>query len=177
MKKSVPVSSTLSPVPNLMITVGDMTDSNIITIAWAGVINSSPFRVYISVQPPRHSYEILNNTKEFVINLVPKDMIRASAWCGSHSGRDYDKFAQTGLTKQKADKVACPLIAECPVNLECKVFETKDLGTHRMFMADVVATHVEKKYLKGDRIMFDEMDLSCYLTNGRAGAIVPYVKD
>jgi len=172
MKRKLSLNPLISPVPNILVTTGDMEKSNIITIGWTGIICSVPPRVYISVQPSRYSYAILNETNEFVINLVPKNLIKAARYCGSHSGRDYDKFKETGLTKVKADKVACPLIEECPVNLECKVFETMDLGTHRMYMADVVAVHADEKYIGDNTLKLEDMELTCCIPNGKQGYVV-----
>lgn len=116
------------PIPAVMVTCGDMENSNIITIAWTGVVCSTPAKVYISVRPERHSYEIIKDTKEFVINLTTKDLAYQTDWCGVKSGKDVDKFKEMKLTKEKANFVNCPMIKESPVSIECKVAEVKDLG-------------------------------------------------
>ncbi|MCM1533569.1 MAG: flavin reductase family protein [Corallococcus sp.] len=140
----------LAPLPVVMATVGDMQNSNIITIAWTGVVCSQPARVYISVRHERHSYEILKNSGEFVINFVSERLLAACDYCGIRSGRDIDKFAEMKLTKTAASVVSAPLIAESPVNMECKVFSVLDLGSHDMFLADVVAVHVDDEIMTDD---------------------------
>lgn len=132
----------LAPVPAVMVSCGDMTDSNIITIAWTGIINSDPPMTYISVRKSRHSHGILKERGEFVINLVPQDLAASADFCGVRSGADIDKFAQRQLTKEPAQLVSAPLIAESPVNLECRVFEIKELPSHDMFLAEIVAVHI-----------------------------------
>ena len=137
----------MAPLPAVMVSCGDMNDSNIITIAWTGIINSDPPMTYVSLQRTRHSYEIIKNTGEFVINVTTEDLCKAMDFCGVKSGRDFNKFKEMNLTKEKSDKVACPMIAESPVNLECKVVDTRELGSHVMFMAEIVAVHVDDKFV------------------------------
>ena len=120
---------------------------NIITVAWTGTVCTNPPMVYISVRPQRYSYDILDETGEFVINLTTKELARATDYCGVRSGRDVDKFKETGLTAVEATKVKAPLIAEAPVNIECRITEKKELGSHHMFLAEVLAVHVDEKYL------------------------------
>lgn len=115
------------PIPAVMVSCGDMENSNIITIAWTGITCSQPAKVYISVRPERHSYDIIKSTKEFVINLTTRDLTYATDWCGVKSGKDFDKFKEMSLTKEKANFVKCPMIKESPVSIECKVTEVKDL--------------------------------------------------
>lgn len=147
MKVSSKPGPLMAPVPTVMVSCGDMNDSNIITIAWTGIINSDPPMTYVSLQRTRHSYEIIKNTGEFVINVTTEDLCKAMDFCGVKSGRDFDKFKEMNLTKETGDKVACPMIAESPVNLECKVVDTKELGSHVMYMAEIVAVHVDEKYV------------------------------
>lgn len=137
----------LYPIPAVMVTCGNMEKSNIITVAWCGIACSNPAKVYISVRPERYSYDIIKNTKEFVINLTTKDLAYKTDWCGVKSGRDVDKFKEMKLTKEKANFVKCPMIKESPVSVECKVTEIKDLGTHHMFLADVLAINADEKYI------------------------------
>lgn len=138
----------LYPLPVVMVTVADRTGKpNIITLAWVGTVCSDPPMVSVSVRPERYSYSILKNTGEFVINLTTKQLAFATDYCGVRSGRDVDKFRETGLTPLKADKVKAPLIKESPVNLECRVTEIKSLGSHDMFLAEVAAVHADKKFL------------------------------
>lgn len=115
------------PIPAVMVSSGDMENSNIITVAWTGILNTDPAMVYISLRKTRHSYEIIQKNKEFVINLTNERLAYATDWCGVKSGRDVDKFKEMKLTKEKAKFVKCPLIKESPVCVECKVKEIKDL--------------------------------------------------
>ncbi|WP_075590781.1 flavin reductase family protein [Labilibacter marinus] len=136
------------PLPAVMVTVGNAPENyNIITIAWTGTICSDPPMCYISVRKGRHSYPILKETGEFVINLTTKDLAYATDWCGVRSGRQYDKFKEMNLTPGKASKVSAPIIEESPVNIECKVTQVVELGTHDMFMAEVVNVKADDKYI------------------------------
>lgn len=137
----------MAPLPTVMVSCGDMDKSNIITIAWTGIVNSNPPMTYVSLQRSRHSYEIIKERGEFVINVTTEELVKAMDFCGVKSGRDVDKFRERGLHKEDADEVACPLIAESPVNLECKVVEVKELGSHVMFLAEIVAVHIDEKYV------------------------------
>ncbi|MBE6586284.1 MAG: flavin reductase family protein [Ruminococcaceae bacterium] len=140
-------SALLAPLPPVMVTCGNMETSNIITVAWAGIINTHPPKVSISVRPTRHSYGIIKETGEFVINLTPEHLIRAADYCGMYTGAKVDKFTATGLHKEEAQTVACPLIAECPLSLECKVTDVIPQGTHDLFLAEVMAVNVEESLL------------------------------
>lgn len=135
------------PIPAVMVSLGTMEKSNIITVAWTGIINTNPAMVYISVRPERYSYNILKETKEFVINLTSEDLVYATDWCGVKSGRNVDKFKEMNLHKEKAEFINCPMIEESPVSIECKVKEIKELGSHHMFMAEVLAIHASKEYI------------------------------
>lgn len=137
----------LAPLPVVMASVGDMENSNIITIAWSGIINSNPPMTYISVKSARFSHSILKEHGEFVINLVSADLAKAADYCGVKSGRNLDKFSALGLTKEASTKVAAPMIAESPVNLECKVVEVHSYPSHDMFVAEIVAVHIDDKYV------------------------------
>ena len=135
------------PIPAVMISCGTMEKSNIITVAWTGVINTNPAMVYISIRPERYSYNLIKNQKEFVINLTTKDLAKATDWCGCRSGAKYDKFKEMHLTKEKAKFVKCPMIKESPVSVECKVKEIKELGSHHMFIAEVLSINVDEKFI------------------------------
>ncbi len=138
----------LYPLPAVLVSVADGEGKdNVLTIAWAGTICSDPPMVSISVRPERYSYAMIEKTGEFVINLTTEELTYATDYCGVKSGRDTDKWDKMHLTRQKADKVCAPMIAESPVNIECKVTEKHELGTHTMFMAEVVAVHVDDKYM------------------------------
>ena len=153
----------LYPIPAVMVSCGGMEDSNIITIAWTGIINSDPPMTYVSVRKSRHSHGLIAGSGEFVINLVTKELAEAADFCGVRSGNDTDKFRQAGLTKVPADLVSAPMIAESPVNLECKVFEVKELPSHDMFLAEIVAVHVDGRLVDGaGAYHFDELDLVSY---------------
>lgn len=138
----------LYPVPAVMVSCQRENEKpNIITIAWAGTICSDPAMVSISVRKERYSYPIIKETGEFVINLVTKDLTFATDYCGVKSGKNVDKFKEMKLTPVKGTKVNCPLIAESPVNIECKVTDIKELGSHDLFIAEVVAVNVSEKYM------------------------------
>lgn len=138
----------LYPLPAVMVSMADGDGKyNIITIAWAGTVCTNPPMVSISVRPERHSFPILEQTKEFVINLTTRQLVYATDYCGVRSGRDVDKFKALGLTSVRADKVRAPLIGESPVNIECRVRQIVPLGSHHMFLADVLAVHADEKYM------------------------------
>ena len=138
----------LYPLPVVMISVAEKAGkANIITVAWAGTVCTNPPMVSISVRPERYSYNILKETGEFVINLTTKDLAYATDYCGVKSGRDVDKFREMKLTPLPGEKVKAPLIKESPVNLECRVTQVLPLGSHDMFLAEVVAVHADKQYM------------------------------
>lgn len=138
----------LYPLPVVMVSMADTQGkSNIITIAWVGTVCTNPPMVSISVRPERYSYSILKETGEFVINLTTKELAYATDYCGVKSGRDVDKFREMNLTAEQASMVKAPLIAESPVNIECRVDRVIPLGSHDMFIAEVLAVHAEKKYM------------------------------
>ena len=137
----------LYPIPVGMVSCGSMEKSNIITVAWTGIINTDPAMVYISVRPTRHSYQMIKDSGEFVINLTTKDLAYATDWCGVKTGSKVDKFKEMKLTKEKAQYVKCPMIKESPVSVECRVKEIKELGTHHMFIAEVLAINADEKYI------------------------------
>lgn len=163
MSKTILKGATLlAPLPVVMATVGDSVNSNIITIAWTGVVCSQPPRVYISVRHERYSYELMRNFPDFVINFVSEKLLAACDYCGIRSGRDIDKFAEMKLTKSPASIVSAPLITESPVNLECKVFDVLNLGSHDMFLADVVAVHVDDEIMTDGKIDYAKAKLVNY---------------
>ena len=138
----------LYPLPAVMVSCKRPGEKpNIITIAWAGTVCSSPAMVSISVRKERYSYDIIKETGEFVINLVTKDLTFATDYCGVKSGRDVDKYAQMNLTEQPSVHISAPGIAESPVNLECKVKQVIELGSHDMFVAEVLGVTVDEKYM------------------------------
>lgn len=138
----------LYPLPAVMISVTDgKGQDNIITVAWTGTICTNPAMVYISVRPERHSYKMLRDTGEFVINLTTEALSYATDYCGVKSGKDVDKFREMKLTREKALHVGAPMIGESPVNIECRVESVMELGSHHMFIARVLAVHADEKYM------------------------------
>ncbi len=137
----------LYPLPAVMVSCGTMEKANIITVGWTGIINTNPAMVYISVRPTRYSYNLIKENMEFVINLTTEKLAYATDWCGVKTGAQVDKFKEMNLTKEKAEFVNCPMIKESPVSVECKVKEIKELGSHHMFIAEVLAIHADEKYI------------------------------
>ena len=159
----------LYPVPAVMVSCGqyenpgDEAGCNIITVAWTGTVCSDPAMTYVSIRPSRHSYSIIKETGEFVINLTPAKLTKAMDFCGVRSGRDMNKFEQMHLTPQLAETVKAPLIAESPVNLECKVTQILPLGSHDMFLAEVTAVRVAEELLdEGGRFHLEKAGLVAY---------------
>ena len=136
-----------APLPTVMVSCGDMDNSNILTVAWTGIINSHPPMTYISVRKQRFSHDIIAERGEFVINLTSAELPKAMDYCGVKSGRCADKFGETGLTREAGKEVAAPMIAESPVNIECKVTEVREFPSHDMFIAEIVAVHVDEKFV------------------------------
>ncbi len=146
----------LYPLPAVMVSCGTRPeDYNIITLSWTGTINSEPPMVSISVRKERHSHHLINETGEFVINLTTRELAHATDWCGVRSGRDYNKFKETRLTPDLSGTLSTPLIAESPVNIECQTTRVIELGSHDMFLAKVVAIHVDERYLNKKTGVFD----------------------
>jgi flavin reductase (DIM6/NTAB) family NADH-FMN oxidoreductase RutF len=154
----------LYPLPAVMVSCGDIHGiSNILTIAWTGTLCTNPPMAYIAVRPERHSYNIIRNSGEFVINLTTKKLIRATDFCGVRSGKDHNKWSDCHLTPMAADTVKCPLIKESPVNIECKVSQVLELGSHHVFIADVTAVHVDDRFLdKNGTFHLEDADLIAY---------------
>ena len=153
----------LAPVPPVMVSCGDMDKSNIVTVAWTGILNTIPPKTYISLRPSRYSYEIIKEKGEFVINLTPAELIRTADSCGVYTGRKVDKFAKYSLTKTEAFEVAAPLIGECPLSLECRVTDIIPLGSHDMFIADIVAVDVDETLLdKEGKLCLDRAHLAAF---------------
>ena len=156
----------LYPLPVVMVSCGTMQESNIITVAWTGILNTNPATVYISVRPTRYSYQLIEKNREFVINLTTEKLSRATDWCGVKTGAKVDKFKEMRLHKEEANFVKCPMIKESPVSVECKVRQIQKLGSHHMFIADVLAINADKKYID-EKGTFDisKCDLIAY-SNG-----------
>lgn len=167
----------LAPVPVVLVSCGGSRGfpANLITIAWVGTVCSEPPMLGIAVRPERFSYPILRKTGEFVVNLPGRELVRHVDWCGVKSGRDVDKFRETGLTPLPATHVSCPLVAECPVNLECRVRKTLALGSHTLFLAEILAVQVSASLLdaKG-RLDLENAGLMAYV-HGEYAALGPMI--
>ena len=156
-------ASLLAPVPPALVSCGTLENPNVLTAAWTGIICSKPPRTYVSIRPERYSHGIIEQTREFVINLPPASLVRETDLCGVKSGRDTDKFKLCAFTAQEGIKVSAPSIEQCPISLECKVFDIKRLGSHDMFMADIVAVRVDEQYLdRTGRLMIERCKLLSY---------------
>lgn len=161
-KRTFKGGAMLNPVPAVMVSCGSR-KPNIITIAWTGIVNSNPPMTYISVRKERYSHNIIENTGEFVINLCSEELAFATDFCGVRSGRDTDKFKEMKLTPERAEIVRCPMIKESPVNIECRVREIIELGSHDMFIADILKVHVDEQYIdRSGRIRLDQASLVAY---------------
>ena len=148
MKQNWRPGTIIYPLPAVLVSCGATPEEyNMLTVAWTGTICSDPAMCYISVRPERHSYEIIKRTGEFVINLTTEALARATDWCGVRSGKDYDKWREMGLTPAPATIVNAPIIDQAPVNIECRVKQIIPLGTHDMFIAEVVNVIVDEQYL------------------------------
>jgi flavin reductase (DIM6/NTAB) family NADH-FMN oxidoreductase RutF len=153
------------PLPAVMVSCGSTPeDFNIITVSWTGTICTDPAMCYISVRPERHSYHIIKKYGEFVINLTTAKLAFATDWCGVKSGKDHNKFAEMKLTPDQASVIKAPMVKESPVNIECIVKEIKELGSHHMFISEVVAVHADEKYLdkKTGLFGFNDAGPLCY---------------
>ena len=153
------------PLPAVLVSCGETDgEQNLFTVAWTGTVCTNPPMCYISVRPERHSYEIIKRTGEFVINLTNSKLSRATDWCGVRSGRDYDKFAEMGLTAEAAAVVKAPVVAESPVAIECRVKQIIPLGSHDMFLADVVNVLVDEEYINSEtgKLELERADMITY---------------
>lgn len=165
MKQSWKPGTMIYPLPAVLVSVGATEEEyNLFTVAWTGTVCTNPPMCYISVRPERHSYEIIRRMGEFVINLTTSRLARATDWCGVRSGRDYNKFREMGLTPIPATQVAAPVVAESPVSIECRVRQIVPLGSHDMFIADVVNVLVDEEYIDPESGKFDlqRADLIAY---------------
>ena len=162
-KKTLRGGALVCPLPPTMVSCGDMENSNIITIGWTGILNTIPPKTYISVRPTRHSYNIIKEKGEFVINLTPSKLVKEADYCGIYTGKKVDKFEKCKLTKVKGTQIDAPMIDECPVSIECKVTDIIPLGSHDMFMADIVAVNVDESLFdKDDKMHLDKANLIAY---------------
>ena len=155
----------LYPLPAVMVSTADKEgNANILTVAWTGTVCSDPAMLYISVRQERYSYHMIRETGEFVVNLTTEKLAYATDWCGVKSGRDVDKWKEMNLTKGKAEKLEyAPVILESPVNIECRVTEVKELGSHHMFLAEVTAVQIDERYMKKNgKFMLNSTGLLAY---------------
>lgn len=155
----------VNPVPAVLVSCGDRPENyNMLTVAWTGTICSEPPMAYVSIRPERHSYEIIKRTGEFVINLTNEALAEATDWCGVRSGRNFDKFKECGLTAEKSGVVAAPSIAESPISIECRVKQIIPLGSHDMFIGEVVNVAVDESYLNPEtgKLDVEKMRLITY---------------
>ena len=156
-------SALLAPVPPVMVSCGDMEHSNIITVAWSGITNTIPPKTYISVRPKRHSYQIIKERGEFVLNLTPASLVRAADYCGMYTGAKVDKFEKCKLTRAAAEEVSAPMIAECPLSLCCRVTDVSPLGSHDMFLADILSVYVNGELMdEQGKLHLERADLCAY---------------
>lgn len=154
----------LSPAPPALVSCGDRDHANILTVAWTGIVNTQPPMTYVSIRPERYSYGLIQESGEFVVNLTPAALVRAADFCGVRSGRDLDKWATCNLTPSPASKVAAPLIDQCPLALECRVREIVPLGSHHMFLADIVAVDVDSALVdQSGRLDLGKAGLAAYV--------------
>ena len=162
-KQHWPPSAMIAPVPPVLVTCGTVEKPNAITIAWTGTINTKPAKTYISIRPSRYSYNIIKESKEFVINLPVKSIVREIDYCGCVSGAREDKLAKCKLTVSKAQKISAPILDQSPINIECVLQQIIPLGTHDMFLAEVVGVNVDESLLdKNGRLQLEKADLITY---------------
>ena len=162
-RKSFSPGTLLAPIPPAVVTVGDFDNANMLTIAWTGILATQPPKTYISVRPTRHSYKMLNEGGEFVINLPSASLAREVDFVGIYTGAKVNKFEKCRLTKQRSEKVAPPTIAECPIALECRVTEVLPMGSHDVFMADILSVSCRDDILDGEgKMRFERADLLAY---------------
>lgn len=165
MKKDWKPGTMIYPLPAVLISAGaDESEYSLLTVSWVGTICSDPPMCYISVRPERHSYPVIKKNMAFVINLTTKDMAFATDWCGVRSGKNYDKYKEMGLTPGKASLIQAPTVEESPVCIECRVREIISLGSHDMFIADVVNVQADERYIdeKTGAFKLHEADLLVY---------------
>ena len=153
----------LAPVPPALVTCKDGERENVLTIAWTGIVNSDPPKTYISVRPSRHSYDIIKKSGVFAINLTTKELAGAADWCGVFTGAKVDKFERCQLAREAANEIDCPILADCPLVLECRVTDVIPLGSHDMFLADIVAVDVDEALVdESGKLHLDRAGLVAY---------------
>ncbi len=161
--------NSIYPLPAVMVSCGRLEDknANIITASWTGSINTNPPKAYVSVRKERFSYDLIKDYGDFVINITTEELAEATDFCGVRSGRDYNKFKHCNLTPTKSEVVGCPSIGESPINVECKVFDVINLGSHDMFLADIVSVTVDDKFFdENDSFQLNKSKPLCYSHGG-----------
>ncbi len=162
-RKNLSPGALTAPLPPCMVTVGDMENNNILTVAWTGILATVPPKTYISVRPSRYSHSMLGAGREFVINLPPASLAKEVDFVGIYTGKKMDKFERCGLTRVKSELVAPPTVAECPVALECRVTEVVPMGSHDVFMADIVSVSCKEELIDAEgKMHFERADLLAY---------------
>ena len=157
----------LSPVPPALITCSNGTEDNVFTVAWTGITNTIPPKTYISVRPSRHSYKLIKESGVFAINLTTAELVRAADYCGVHTGAKMDKFERCCLAKEPASQIPCPILSQSPLTLECRVTDVISLGSHDMFMADIVAVDVDDSLIGEDgKLHLERASLVAYAHGG-----------
>jgi len=153
----------LAPVPPTLVSCGSMEKPNVMTVAWTGIINTKPPKTYISVRPERYSHELIEASGEFVINLTTEKLVHSADFCGVRSGRKMDKFTLCGLTPEESCKVKAPSIAQSPLSLECRVTDKISLGSHDMFIADILCVTVDESLIDTEgKLRLDRCNLAAY---------------
>lgn len=155
----------LAPLPPVMVSCGNSEtgETNIITVAWTGIVNTKPPKTYISVRPSRHSHHIIKESGEFVLNLTTESLVKSTDYCGIYTGKKVDKFEKCSLTREASSVVSCPSIAESPLSIECRVTDVIEMGSHDMFLADIVAVNVDEGLLDGDgKLCLDKAHLAAF---------------
>ncbi len=155
----------LAPLPPVMVSCGNAEtgEKNIITVAWTGILNTKPPKTYISVRPTRHSYNIIKESGEFVLNLTTEKLVRSADFCGIYTGKKVNKFEKCSLTAEPSSVVSCPSIAESPMSIECRVTDIIPMGSHDMFLADIVAVTVDESLMNEDgKLCLDRASLAAF---------------
>lgn len=153
----------LAPVPPALVTCAHGEEQNVLTVAWTGIVNTVPPKTYVSIRPSRHSYRLIKESGVFVINLTTKELVRAADWCGVHTGAKVNKFERCRLRTEPASTVDCPMLADSPLSLECRVTDVLPMGSHDMFLADIVGVSVEEELIDKDgKLHLERAGLAAY---------------
>ena len=161
-KRELKPGALVAPVPAVMVSCGSVEKPNVITVAWCGITNTVPPKTYVSIRPERYSHALIKDSGEFVINLVPRNLAKTADYCGMVTGRKIDKFKKCALTALPSLHVDAPAIEQCPINIECRVSEIISLGSHDMFLADIVGVRVDERLFEGDKICINRAHLCAF---------------